>query len=249
MKRLLVAASAVAVLAVAGCGGTSTPPTSPTTHGMTATASSAAPVAAPAASTPTGTERATLAHDGPLRVYRAPGGAVLRTLPARTPYGSSTTLLVDRHQGAWVHVLLPTRPNGSAGWVRAADVKLASLASRITVDLHHRTITVVTATGRTVRGPVAIGAPKTATPTGRYYVTDRVRPSNPHGAYGAFALGLSAHSATLTTFGKGDGQIGIHGTNEQDSIGKPVSHGCVRVTDTVTRALEGVPLGTPVTIG
>ncbi len=72
-------------------------------------------------------------------------------------------------------------------------------------------------------------------------------PTNP-AAYGLFALGLSAHSDTLSEFGTGDAQVGIHGTGDRASIGKAVSHGCVRVTPDVARVLSRVPLGTPVDI-
>ena len=53
----------------------------------------------------------------------------------------------------------------------------------------------------------------------------------------------------LDQFGGGDGQIGIHGTNQPDSIGQSVSHGCVRVPGQVIEALaHSIPLGTPVTV-
>ena len=47
----------------------------------------------------------------------------------------------------------------------------------------------------------------------------------------------------------GDGQIGIHGTNQPASIGNAVSHGCVRVpNEIITQLAHNLPLGTPVTI-
>jgi lipoprotein-anchoring transpeptidase ErfK/SrfK len=53
----------------------------------------------------------------------------------------------------------------------------------------------------------------------------------------------------LTEFGGGDGQVGIHGTNDPSSIGRPVSHGCVRVAnDVITRLATTIPIGTQVTI-
>jgi lipoprotein-anchoring transpeptidase ErfK/SrfK len=85
-------------------------------------------------------------------------------------------------------------------------------------------------------------------PTGRFCVTDRVRPDEPDGPYGAFGLGLSAHSPTLTEFAGSGGQVGIHGTNRPGSIGQAVSHGCIRVPASVTAVLARVPLGTPVVI-
>ena len=43
--------------------------------------------------------------------------------------------------------------------------------------------------------------------------------------------------------------IGIHGTNEPDSIGRTVSNGCIRVdNDVITEMASFLPLGTPVTI-
>jgi lipoprotein-anchoring transpeptidase ErfK/SrfK len=79
-------------------------------------------------------------------------------------------------------------------------------------------------------------------------VTDKLA-TGEDGAYGPFALGLSAHSDVLTEFAGGDGQVGIHGTNDPATIGQAVSHGCVRVTNDVITRLEAlVSLGTPVTI-
>ena len=43
--------------------------------------------------------------------------------------------------------------------------------------------------------------------------------------------------------------IYIHGTNDEANIGKPVSHGCVRLTnDDVIRAYDLIGQGTPVLI-
>ncbi len=70
----------------------------------------------------------------------------------------------------------------------------------------------------------------------------------PNTAYGVFAYGLSAHSDVLTEFGGGDAQVAIHGTNEPSAIGKDVSHGCVRVLNSVIEEVSKLPLGTPVYI-
>jgi lipoprotein-anchoring transpeptidase ErfK/SrfK len=134
------------------------------------------------------------------------------------------------------------------GWVKAADVRVSRIQEAITVDLAARTITVTLPGQAPVTAPAATGTKADPTPRGKFYVTDRVRPPNPAGAYGPLALGLSAHSVTLKTFGGGDGQIGIHGTNEPASIGKAASHGCIRVPATTVTLLQRVPLGTPVTI-
>jgi lipoprotein-anchoring transpeptidase ErfK/SrfK len=97
--------------------------------------------------------------------------------------------------------------------------------------------------------PVAVGTTEAPTPTGAFYVVDKLTTGDPAGPYGLFALGLSAHSNVLTDFAGGDGQVGIHGTNDPTSIGQAVSHGCIRVPNEVSQTLNDlVDLGTPVTI-
>ena len=63
-----------------------------------------------------------------------------------------------------------------------------------------------------------------------------------------FAIGLSGHSNTLSEFNGGDGQIAIHGTDDEGTIGQDVSHGCVRVSNDIILKLAKLPLGTPVVI-
>jgi lipoprotein-anchoring transpeptidase ErfK/SrfK len=130
----------------------------------------------------------------------------------------------------------------------ATDVTLQPTPDSIAVNLDERTITVTVPGQDPLTAPASIGTERNPTPRGRFYVTDRVQPSNPNGAYGPLALGLSAHSDTLSEFSGRDGQIGIHGTNEPSSIGRATSHGCIRVPPAVVELLKLVPLGTPVTI-
>ena len=157
-------------------------------------------------------------------------------------------LLVESVTEGWVRVALPIRPNGSRGWVAADDVRLEPVSGKVLVDLTARRLRYLVDGEEVVATPIAVGTRQNPTPTGRFYVTDRVKPEDPGGAYGVFALGLSAHSDTLTEFGGGDGQVGIHGTNESASIGRAASHGCVRVPNKVAAVLTGVPLGTPVVV-
>jgi lipoprotein-anchoring transpeptidase ErfK/SrfK len=191
---------------------------------------------------------------GPLDVFNDldASGPVL-TLPAHTTFGSPTTLLVNAWQGpdgAWLRVSLPTRPNGSTGYVRTAAVELASVTRRIDVDLAAKHLRVFDPAGTVVlESAVAVGSPENPTPAGSYFVTDVIDTQNDGGDYGPFAIGVSAHSDTLTEFNGGDGEIGIHGTNNPASIGNAVSHGCVRLPNHVVVQLAGmIALGTPVTI-
>jgi hypothetical protein len=145
-------------------------------------------------------------------------------------------------------VQLPVRPTGTTGWVRAVDVRLRVVHSRIAVDLSQRRITLFH-DGRVVLVTTAvIGAPSTPTPTGRFYVNQRLLTANPTGAYGPGAVGLSAFSPVLLNWAQG-GPIAIHGTNEPDMIGFAVSHGCLRVRNVdIRKLLRLAEEGTPVEI-
>jgi lipoprotein-anchoring transpeptidase ErfK/SrfK len=95
---------------------------------------------------------------------------------------------------------------------------------------------------------VAVGSRATPTPTGSYYVNQRLIPSDTHGPFGPAAIGISAFSNVLTGWTQG-GPIAIHGTNEPWSIGRAVSNGCIRVHNTVLRRLfRSTPAGTPVVV-
>jgi lipoprotein-anchoring transpeptidase ErfK/SrfK len=177
------------------------------------------------------------------------GAKVVTTLGASTALGSKTTLLVlDQHDG-WVHVSLPIRPNGSTGWVKVDDVELRSNPMAIVVDRAAHTLTLTHDGEPVLTTSVAVGSKQNPTPAGAFFVTDLIDTDAPASAYGPFAFGLSGHSDTLSEFGGGDGQLGVHGTDDPSSIGKSVSHGCVRVPNAIIEQLaEIVPLGTPVTI-
>ena len=149
----------------------------------------------------------------------------------------------------WNEVLLPVRPNGSKGWVRSSDLILASHMYRIQVDLQDFRMRVFEA-GQTVFDAVAgVASNNTPTPGGVYYITELIDPIVPNSAYGAFAYGLSGFSEVFETFNGGPGQLGIHGTNDPDTLGTAVSAGCIRLhNDDVSRLATFLPLGVPVTV-
>jgi len=170
-------------------------------------------------------------------------------LPGTSTFGFRQAFLVLDESGDSLHVLVPGRPNGSTGWIRRADVELQTVDHEVEVDLGARTLTLRSGDDVVLETTVAIGAPDAPTPTGRFFVTDLLETGDPNDDYGPYAIGLSGYSKELTEFAGGDGQIGIHGTNEPASIGQAVSHGCVRVpNDVITTLATTVPVGTPVTI-
>jgi lipoprotein-anchoring transpeptidase ErfK/SrfK len=96
---------------------------------------------------------------------------------------------------------------------------------------------------------VAPGTDDTPTPSGDFFVDGIVKPPDPSGPYGAYQVSVAAFSNVLTSFGGGNGQIAIHGTNDPALIGTPASHGCVRMTnDDITNLVSMIPVGTPVLI-
>ena len=157
--------------------------------------------------------------------------------------------LVDKHCAAtWYQVELPIRPNGTSGWVPAAQVALAPIETRIVVDLSARRLTLYRSGRPVLSSRVAVGASGTPTPIGDYYVNQRLIPTDPKGPYGPAAVGISAFSNVLTGWAQG-GPIGIHGTNEPWSIGHTDSNGCIRLPNTTVRRLfKQVLMGTPVII-
>ena len=50
--------------------------------------------------------------------------------------------LVRETHGDWLQVLLPVRPNGSSGWVKATEVRLTQHGFRILIELGAHRITV-----------------------------------------------------------------------------------------------------------
>lgn len=184
-----------------------------------------------------------------LVVYNRPSGRRLLSLSRVTPIGGPRVLLVSALRPGWVQVRLPVRPNTATGWVRASDVIVTDDPWSIEVSRARHTLTVRRHGVVTARYPVAVGKPSTPTPAGLFFVTDRILTGDPAGAYGPAALGLSGYSDVLTKFGIGDGVLGIHGTEEQSTIGRSVSHGCVRMRNADSLVLlRTVWLGTAVVI-
>ena len=101
--------------------------------------------------------------------------------------------------------------------------------------------------------PVAVGQAEWQTPLGQYWITQmkkepawqhpitgEVVESGPDNPLGARWIGFWSDGKT---------QIGFHGTNQEDSIGQAVSHGCIRLRNQdILDLYERVGLGVPVTV-
>ena len=156
---------------------------------------------------------------------------------------------MDRHcRPSSYLVQIPTRPNGVTGWVPARQVDVASVRTRIVVDLSEKRVTLYRNGARVLTTRAAIGSPATPTPTGSFYVNQRLIPTDPNGPFGPGAVGISAFSNVLTGWTQG-GPIAIHGTDEPWSIGRAVSNGCIRLPNaTLRRVFAQAFSGTPVVI-
>jgi hypothetical protein len=187
-------------------------------------------------------------------VHRRPGGARLARFETENENGVPTvfSVLAKRLDADcrpdWYRVQLPLKPNGVTGWVRADDVELAPVTTRILVDLSERSVTLFDRGEEVLETRAAIGTSATPTPTGRYYVNQRLVPRDPTGPFGPGAIGISAFSNVLTGWTQG-GPIAIHGTNRPELIGQAVSNGCIRVrNDQLRRLFARALAGTPVLI-
>jgi lipoprotein-anchoring transpeptidase ErfK/SrfK len=108
-------------------------------------------------------------------------------------------------------------------------------AYRIVVDLSKRTLTLYRGEQIVKRYPVGIGKMATRTPRGMFQIINKQ--PHPGGPYGDYWLGLSRR------------HYGIHGTNEPSSVGKNISHGCIRMNNRdVVELAKIVPLKTMVVI-
>jgi lipoprotein-anchoring transpeptidase ErfK/SrfK len=145
-------------------------------------------------------------------------------------------------------VQIPKRPNGITGWVPVGQVTVARVRARIVVDLSQKRVTLFLDGRKVLTAPAAIGAPATPTPTGSFYVNQRLIPVDRSGPFGPGAVGISAFSNVLTGWTQG-GPIAIHGTNAPWSIGKAVSNGCIRIPNLMLKRVFAQALnGTPVLI-
>jgi lipoprotein-anchoring transpeptidase ErfK/SrfK len=178
--------------------------------------------------------------------------AAVTKLSDKTEYGLPRTFLVTDQSSrpGWLNVLLPIRPNGASGWIKASDVTLGQSDYEIRIELGAHKLTLLKLGQPVLDSGVVVGADKTPTPVGKFYVTDPLDlHSQPNAGYGVFALGISGYSDVLTSFKGGPGQLAVHGTSNPGQVGQNISNGCVRVpNDIIEQIAAQAPLGTPVTI-
>lgn len=255
-------AGVVMTLALAACGGggkhplaapapttTSAPSTTvaPTTLAPTTTVAAAPLYEVATAKAPSVDIYASPVQPDPIKSLDNPqpsGASPGATFPLR--------MLVVEDRGDWLKVMLPVRPNGSNGWIKRSVVTIETHDYHVVVELGEHRITVWKGNDVFLQEPVGVGASgRTPTTQGLFYTTElySVLPSQQSG-YGPYAFALSGFSDVLYSFGDGGtGVLGLHGTGDPSSLGKDVSNGCIRMSNTgITKLAQTLPLGTPVEI-
>jgi len=187
---------------------------------------------------------------GEVGLYSAPGEAEPDdVLDNPTWEGLPVVFLVQQRQGDWLQVQVSIRPNQATAWVRASDVTIRQTPYHVFIDTAARHLTAYNGQNVVLQADVAPGTDDTPTPVGDFFVDGIVQPPYDDGPYGAYQVSVAAFSNVLTSFGGGNGQIAIHGTNDPALIGTPASHGCVRMTnEDITKLVSMIPIGTPVRI-
>ena len=125
--------------------------------------------------------------------------------------------------------------NSSATWfltifllLNASSYAQTQSRRTLVISVADRKLAVVENGAVTKIYPIAVGKNSTPSPTGSFFIVDRITdptyyhakvvvPPGPHNPLGTRWMGLSE---------KG---YGIHGTNAPKSIGKAASHGCIRM--------------------
>ncbi len=149
----------------------------------------------------------------------------------------------------WLEVLLPIRPNESTGWIRERDVSLGATKWEIEIDLSAHEVTAREGGELFDRWAIGLGQPETPTPPGDFYITELIKPPEEGTIYGDYVFVLSGFSEKLVRYAGGNGELGLHGTNDPSGLGQDVSHGCIRMSNSgITELAERLPLGTPVTV-
>jgi lipoprotein-anchoring transpeptidase ErfK/SrfK len=181
-------------------------------------------------------------------VYANPtGGPVVNRVAGSNVLGQREALLVtDASVPGWYQVELPVKPNGTTGWIQASSVSTRTVTYFIRVHQSQFKLDLYNNGAVQQSFAVAVGAPSTPTPNGKFFVWATQDWNSAPYAVGIFAL--SGFSPVLDNW-PGGGRTGIHGWQDTSILGTPASHGCVRMGPAdFAKLMHTIPLGTPVEI-
>lgn len=259
-------AGALALAALAGCGGAHAPKATRSTGTATTakTHTSASPPQAapkPQASYPKiytlGNDKvaqwAVVLRNTVARKAASASSAEVGSLTTMTGDGTNNIVLVIgatevSPSETWYLVRLPILPNNSVGYVRASDLSaLHTVFTHLYVNRSTMTATLMRNGVEVFSTRVGVGRRYWPTPAGQFYIRDELTDFHDP-FYGPIAFGTSARSAVLTDWPDG-GFVGVHGTNTPQIIPGRISHGCIRMNNAaIVRLAQLMPVGTPLTV-
>ncbi len=135
-------------------------------------------------------------------------------------------------------------PSATFAWARAADFAITKITQTVMVDNANSTISIMSPTGVVSTSEVArLGTRGDPTPAATWSYIESIytdaRVAYTHG--NPISL-TGAHSSMLAGYGGNSALTALH--YYPDATGN--SHGCVRVSAAMTKALAALPVGTPV---
>lgn len=180
-------------------------------------------------------------------VYASVGGKPIAKLPV-VQMGSPTWVPVVTEQDGWAQILLPTRPNASAGWVHLTPEEFEIAQNDYAVNVNRGSFSLeILENGKPIGNwKIGTGKAEHPTPAGRAYIIASIEETK--NTYSPIVLPLSYHSDSLETFGGGPGTVGLHTWPDDSFVGQANSDGCIRVPRDALDQLVKLPLGTIVNI-
>jgi lipoprotein-anchoring transpeptidase ErfK/SrfK len=161
---------------------------------------------------------------------------------------------VLRHQvlddgSEWVQVRALRNRTQVKVWIPKWATRTVWIRYRLKIDISSR-LTTIYRDGKVLRRfRVVVGTPSTPTPTGTWYVVDRLH-LHSSWSQGRWALATSAFSRVLKKFDGGQGQVALHARGLLSApVGTAASHGCVRFNNgDIAWMAAHIPNGTQIQI-
>lgn len=155
----------------------------------------------------------------------------------------------DADGSGWVQVRALRNRTQVKVWIPSWATRTVWIRYAIKIDLSKR-LTTVYRDGKVLRRfRVVVGARATPTPTGTWYVVDRMH-LHTSWSQGRWALATSAFSRVLKRFEGGQGQVALHARGTLAApVGTAASHGCVRFNNgDIAWLAAHIPNGTEIQI-
>ncbi len=195
-----------------------------------------------------------------LALLSEPGGQATpyATVNVVTAVGFPSSFLVVEEQSDFVQVLLPETleplfksglPLSKRAWVRATDVRVFETSDLIEINTAKQTLTASIGDKRFATSIAVPIGNLGGSPKGRFQIFAQRLAKNSDGDFGPGELRLTAKSPVIKTYMGDDPYfIAIQGTDTPSSIGRAVTNGNFRLSNTVWLKLAKLPLGTLVII-